>query len=55
MGYVSDPTRTGDYTGLCCVVVTLPPGVTVYCVVETDSGWGSHLDSHACPDPELRR
>jgi hypothetical protein len=55
MGYVSNPMRTGDYTGLCCVVVPSPPGVTVYWIVETDSGWGAHLASHARPDPESHR
>jgi hypothetical protein len=47
--------RTGDYTGPCCVVVTSPPGVTVYWIVETNVGWGAHLASHARPDPEPRR
>jgi hypothetical protein len=55
MGYVSDPMHTGDYTGLCCVVVTSPRGVTVYWIVETNVGWGAHLTSHARPDPEPRR
>lgn len=51
-GYIPTPERTGDYTGLCCVVATSPPGVTVYWVGETDSGWGAHLASHGMPDPE---
>lgn len=52
---VPDPDRTGDYTGLCCVVVTPPQGVSVYSLLEPQSGpWTAHLTFHARIDPEPR-
>lgn len=51
-----ETSRTGDYSGLCCVVVPPPSGVTVYFVLETRTGdWAAHLTSHARPDPEPHR
>lgn len=54
--YIPEPTRTGEYTGLCCVAkVVSPPCVTVYWLVETISGWSSGLTSHSRPEPEPDR